>query len=215
MTQTGYAILKTHFDSIFLSARSGNGLEQLRDVYKKAFNTKINLYDIHQSNLRVSNNPISKIVTLIGPKNDEIKKGIIPCIDSINCVSLLDKKYFMGLNEDNISNYVEDIYMAMDNIMCADPLYNLPDSAVIDNPYLIFLRCCPFYFTYHHIAYVDYDMIGRCRDIFIDHLERSAICDSTEEAEKVLDSMATNNYSTTFEGIYSTLTCKNTVQLFC
>lgn len=215
MTQTGYAILKTHFDTLFLSAKIGTGYEHIRDVYSKAFATKLHMYSIHQSNLRVANNPIGKIVTLIGPNNDEIKKGIIPCIDTINCVSVLNKEYLMGLSEDNIEKYVEDIYMAMDNVMSADPLYNLPNGTIIDNPYLIFLRCCPLYFTYHHIAYVDPDMIDRCASIFIDHLERQGICDSTEEAKKVLESMASTKYSTTFEGIYSTITCNNTVQLFC
>ena len=215
MTQTGYAVLKTHFDKLFVGGYPGNGLEQLRDVYQFAFNTKINLFDIYQTNLRVGNNPISKIVTLVGPANDDIKRGIIPCIDSVNCVSVFDKNYLRGLTEDNIASYVKAVYMAMDNIMCADPLYNIPDGTVIDNPYLIFLRCCPFYFTYHHILHVDPDMIYRCNDIFIDWLERRAICDSVEEAQKVLESMATTKYSTTFEGIYSTLTCKNTVQLFC
>lgn len=215
MTPTGYAILKTHFDTIFQSGKIGTGYEHIRDTYHKAFGTQINLYDIHTTKLSVANNPISKITTFIGPKNDDLKKGIIPSIDSINCVNILDKQYLMGLTDDSIASYVEDIYMAMDNVMTADPLYNLPDGVVIDNPYLIFLRCCPLYFTYHHIAYVDPDMIPKCAQIFIDHLERKGICDSTEEAEKVLESMASTKYSTTFEGIYSTLTCNNTVQLFC
>ena len=215
MTPTGYAILKTHFDTIFEKAKHGTGYEHIRDTYEKAFGTQINLYNIHTTKLSISNNPISNITTFIGPKNDDLKKGIIPSIDSINSVNILDKRYLMGLTDDTIANYVEDIYMAMDNVMTADPLYNLPDSAVIDNPYLIFLRCCPLYFTYHHIAYVDPDMVPKCAQIFIDHLERKGICDSTEEAEKVLESMASTRYSTTFEGIYSTLTCNNTVQLFC
>lgn len=215
MTPTGYAILKTHFDTIFEKAKHGTGYEHIRDTYEKAFGTQINLYNIHTTKLSISNNPISKITTFIGPKNDDLKKGIIPSIDSINSVNILDKRYLMGLTDDTIANYVEDIYMAMDNVMTADPLYNLPDSTVIDNPYLIFLRCCPLYFTYHHIAYVDPNMVPKCAQIFIDHLERKGICDSTEEAEKVLESMASTRYSTTFEGIYSTLTCNNTVQLFC
>lgn len=215
MTQTGYAILKTHFDTIFQSAKLGTGYEHIRDTYHKAFGTQINRYSIHTSSLSVANNPISKITTFVGPKNDDLKKGIIPSIDTIHCVNVLDKQYLMGLSDYNIANYVEDVYMLMDNVMTADPLYNLSDSIIIDNPYLIFLRCCPLYFTYHHIAYVDPDMIPKCAQIFIDHLERKGICGSTEEAEKVLKSMASTKYSTTFEGIYSTLTCNNTVQLFC
>lgn len=215
MTQTGYAFLKTHFDTIFQNAKHGTGYEHIRDTYQKAFGTQINRYSIHSTRLSVNNNPVNMITTFIGPKNDDLKKGIIPSIDSIHCVNIFDKQYLMGLAEDNIASYVEDVYMAMDNVMTADPLYNLPDGIIIDNPYLIFLRCCPLYFTYHHIAYVDPDMIPKCAQIFIDHLERQGICDSTEEAEKVLESMASTKYSTTFEGIYSTLTCNNTVQLFC
>lgn len=214
MTPTGYAVLKMHFDQLFTKGHYGNGLEQIRDVYKFAFDTKIHLYDIHQTNFRVNNNPISRIVTLIGPKNDELHTGIIPCIDSINSVNIFDKKYLMGLTEDNVVDYAEEVYMAMHNVLSADPMYNLPDGIVVDNPYLIFLRCCPLYFTYNHILTVDHDLIDKCADIFIDFLERRGICYSAEEAKKVLNSMATNKYSTTFEGIYSTLTCKNTVKLF-
>lgn len=215
MTETGYAVLKTHFDTIFRSAKLGTGYEHIRDTYHKAFGMQINRYSIHTTKLSVSNNPIGKITTFVGPKNDDLKKGIIPSIDSINCVNIFDKQYLMGLNDDNIAAYVEDVYIAMDNVLMADPLYNMPDRAVIDNPYLIFLRCLPLYFTYHHIAYVDPDMIPKCAKIFIDHLERQGICDSTEEAEKVLESVISTKYSTTFEDIYSTLTCNNTVQLFC
>lgn len=214
MTPTGYAILKTHFDQLFTKGHYGNGLEHIRDVYRFAFDTKINLYDVHQTSFRVANNPISRIVTLIGPRNDELQKGIIPCIDSISCVNFFDKKYLMGLTEDNIVDYAGEVYAAMDNVLSADPMYNLPDGVIVDNPYLIFLRCCPLYFTYHHILTTDPDLIGKCTDTFTDFLERRGICDSTEEAKNVIRSIATSKYSTTFEGIYSTLTCKNTVKLF-
>ena len=212
MTRTGYADLKIHFDKLFVGGYPGNGLEQIRDVYKYAFGNKIHLYDIYQTNLRVGNNSICRIVTLIGPENDDIKSGIIPCIDSINCVSVFNKEYLQGLTSNNINSYIADVYDAMVNIMIADPLYNVSDPIARYNPYCAFLKCCPFYFTYHHIKYVNPDIIDNCTEQFTNILEKY-ICDA-EDAPKVMESIAASRYSTDFEEIYSTMTCKGTVELF-
>lgn len=210
MTRTGYSVLKTHFDSILNGGYHSTGLEQLRDVYTYAFGTKIHLYDVIQTPLRVSNNAVSKIVTLIGPKNDDLKCGFIPCLGALNCVSVFDKEYLKGPTEDNIDAYVMDVYNAMCNIMTADHLYNLSDSVARANPYCAFLKVCPFYFTYHHIVYTDPDLISRCGAF--EHILEKYICDS-EDAPKVLKSIGSNKYSTDFEDIYRVMTCNNSVEI--
>lgn len=210
MTQTGYAALKTHFDTLFTRGYNGNGLEQIRDVYSYAFGTKIHLYDVFHTPLRVANNAITRITTLVGPENDDLKHGIIPCLDSLQCVNIIKKDYMMGLSEDNIDEYIIDIYNAMCNIMIADPLYNVSDSVARDNPYCAFLKICPFYFTYHHIGYTDPDLIDKNKAF--EHILEKYICD-VDDVPKVLESIASNRYSTDFEDIYSTMTCKGTVDI--
>lgn len=211
MTQTGYSVLKDHFDKLFLGGYPGNGLEQIRDTYQFAFNTKIHLYDIYQTNLRVANNPISKIITLAGPDNPDIESGIIPCIDEMNCVNIFDKSYHMGLTEDNVNDYAEYVYSSMVTVVSADSLYNLTDPiSRTCSPYSVFLNFCPLYFTYHHIKYVDPELVESC-SIFKDTICRY-VC-SEEDVEMILKSLSSSKYSSTFEGIYSTMTCNNTVEL--
>lgn len=210
MTRTGYSVLKTHFDSIFTGSYHSNGLEQIRDVYSYAFGTKIHLYDVFQTQLRVSNNAVNKIITLIGPDNDDLKRGFIPCLGALNCVSVFSKEYLKGFNESNIDAYVMDVYNAMCNILTADPLYNVSDSVARANPYCAFLKICPFYFTYHHIAYVDPDLISKCEAF--EHILEKYICDS-EDAPKVLKSIGSHKYSTDFEDIYRVMTCNNTIDI--
>ena len=211
MTRTGYVALKNHFDTIFIKKHGiGNGYEQIRDVYTYAFGTKIHLYDVYHTNLRVANNAIDKITTLIGPENDDLKHGIIPCLDTLQCVNILKKEYMMGLTENNVDDYIMDVYNAMCNIMIADPLYNVSDNIARSNPYCAFLKICPFYFTYHHIAYVDADLINR--NNAFEHILEKYICD-VDDASKILESLAHNKYSTDFEEIYSTMTCNRTVDI--
>ena len=213
MTKTGYADMKTHFDKLFTGGYHVYGLEQIRDVYQYAFGSKVYLYDIFCTPLRVGNNSINKMMTFVGPvDDDELKSGIIPCLGDICCVSIFDKNYLMGLNQNNISQYVAEVYNAMCNIMIADPLYNLSDTHARENPYCAFLKCLPFYFTFHHVKYVEPDLVN-CNSAFISILEKY-ICSSDEDAKKIMQSIDSTKYSTDFEDIYSTMTCKNTVELF-
>lgn len=210
MTRTGYAALKSHFDKLFVGGYSGNGLEQIRDVYSYAFGTKVHLYDIFQTPLRVYNNAVNKIVTLIGPENDDLKTGIIPCLDSLDCVSIFSNEYLKGLTKENIDQYVIEVYTSMNNVMVADHLFNVSDSIARDNPYCAFLKCCPFYFTYHHIKYVAPDLVYQCK-AFESILEKY-ICDS-EDVHKVLESISTSKYNPEFEDIYAIMTCSGTVDI--
>ena len=213
MTRTGYADMKTHFDKLFTGGYRVYGLEQIRDVYQYAFGSKVYLYDIFSTPLKVGNNSINKMMTLVGPVDDEeLKSGIIPCLNDLCCVSIFDKDYLMGLTEDNISEYTMEVYNAMCNIMHADPLYNMSDAYARENPYCAFLKCLPFYFTFHHVKYVEPDLVDKT-PAFSTILEKY-ICSSDEDAEKIMESLNSTRYSADFEDIYSTMTCKNTVELF-
>jgi len=211
MTRTGYFVLKDHFDKLLLGGYPGNGLEQIKDTYQFAFGTKIHLYDVYQTNLRVMNNPINKIITLVGPDNPDLKMGIIPCLDDMNCVSVFDKEYFMGLTTESINDYAMQVYSAMVTIVSADHLFSLVDPiSRMSSPYSSFLNFCPLYFTFHHIKTVAPDLMCDC-NTFISILDRYTC--NEEDAEKILDFLYKSKYSPCFEDIYSAMTCNNTVEL--
>lgn len=211
MATTGYVALKDHFDRFIKGAYRGNGLERIRDVYEDAFGKKINLYDVYQSSLRVSNNAINGIITLVGPSDDNIKTGIMPCGGDLVSVSVLSADYLKGINASNIDSYVMEIFAAMKVIVFGDNLANnLNDKIARNIPYCAFLRMCPFYFTFHHINTCFPDMIGA--SAFSDILEKY-FC-GEEDIEKIMKSLCSRKYDPSFEGIYSTMTCNNTVDLF-
>ena len=213
MTRTNYIALKEHFDRLIIGSHyHSNGLEQIRDVYRYAFGQKIHIYDVYQTSLRERNNCINKIISLVGPANDDIKTGIIPCLDDIACVNIFNNDYFKGITTENIDDYVIDVYIAMTNVMIADPMYNVSDAIARANPYCAFIKLCPFYFTYHHILDTNPDIIGYCKS-FRNILEKY-ICKNDEDIDKVLESICTRKFSSDFEDIYSTMTCNNTVELF-
>ena len=75
---TNYENMKNHFDKLIKGGYpTSHGLESIRSVYEDAFNKKINLYDVYQTNLKVSTNPVGGLITLIGPYNDNLPEGFI------------------------------------------------------------------------------------------------------------------------------------------
>lgn len=208
MTRTGYAVMKQHFDKI-MTTGTPNPLAQIKDTYEFAFGTKIHMYDVYETSVRLPNNPITKIVTLVGEKDDSIKTGIIPCLNDICVVDICDKDYFKGVNEENVDEYIMHIYRAMFNIMIANPLFSMHDKIARDNPYIAFLKICPFYFTYHHTRSV----YGKSsdREIFKELLEKF-IC-NTDDISDIMESMISNKYSSDFEDIYRTMTCNGKIEI--
>lgn len=218
MVKSGYSAIKNHFDGIFNgNTRCGNGLEQIRDVYESAFGVVLSKYDIYTTNLRVSNNPISQIVTLVGPESDTIPTGIIPTIAVPNtvlaCVNIINRDYFKGINYFNITNYIYTIYWAMRNIMIGDSMFNVSDRIARNNPYCAFLKCYPLYATYHHVCNVAKEEAFRDVAIstFKDIIEKDIY--SSDDVDRLLEFLCNNKYSTDFDDIYRTITCKGTLDI--
>ena len=211
MTRTGYAAIKKHFDGLMRGSinTTVSGLAQIKDTYELAFGTKIHMYDVYQTSVKLPNNPINKIITLVGEKDDSIKTGIIPCLNDICAVNILDKDYFMGLTLDNVNEYVMFVYQSMCNIMIGCPMYNLSDKIAMNNPYVAFLKVCPFYFTYHHLKYVNPNVLD-C--LALKEILEKYICD-VEDIPTILHSIQSNKYSEDFEDIYKTMTCNGTVEI--
>ena len=62
MATTGYAVLKKHFDRLFVGGYPGNGFEPIRTVYETAFDRKINLFDVYHTELWCAHNSIISII---------------------------------------------------------------------------------------------------------------------------------------------------------
>lgn len=64
MTRTGYTAIKKHFDGLMCSSinTTVSGLAQIKDTYELAFGTKIHMYDVYQTSVKLPNNPINKII---------------------------------------------------------------------------------------------------------------------------------------------------------
>lgn len=215
MTKSGYMVLKDHFDNLFKIQSPGTGFERIRETYKEGLNFPIGLYDVNSTEISIANNPIRFFTTLVGPDNDEmdIPIGIIPAYDNIHSVNFIDKKYFLGLDEDNVVDYMVTVFDAIENLLKADSMYSIRLSANYPNPYLEFLHILPIYITFNHIREVNYSMIGVLRKHILNWLEKFA-CDSMDDAKLLFKSMEDNDYYNTFENVYRTVTCDNTIVLF-
>ena len=219
MIKSGYHVIKDHFDGIMNGTRiKGNGLEGIRDVYEDSFGTRISKYDVYTTNLRMSTNPISQIITLVGPADPDLKIGIIPTISmtgsGLACVSLISKDFLNGFDANNVAEYIHTIYHSIENIMIADRLYSMPDRIAINNPYCIFLKCYPLYMTFYHMLTIGGNMQDcyiQAVDEFKDIVDKYIV--SGDDSEKVLKSLTDSKYSENFEDIYRALSCKGEVEL--
>lgn len=210
MANTEYAVLKKHFDKLIYGAGYPGGLEPIRDTYERAFNIKINLYDVYQTNSKFYRNPLNGIITLIGPKsNNVIPSGIIPCNNDVFSVNVFDEDIFKDSDSIDAESYIYDVYKSMKNVVEMDTFYSC-DSKARENPYLAFIKCCPLYFTFHHIKDTKPELLKK--DVFIDLIEKYIVVASDSNA--IYESMLSTKYSTDIDIIYNTITAKNTVELF-
>ena len=207
---TEYAILKQHFDKLLVGGFSGTGLEGIRDVYERMFNRRINLYDVYQTNLRFNHNPVGSIITLVGPdlKDDdpEIPEGFMPYEKGIGLVSLMSDDILKGVRSEDANWYSNAVYKAIDSVISKDPFYG-GDMAARNNPHTAFLRLAPFYFTYHHLdscapSAIDYDVLHNLVEKYI----------TTDDIDKIIDTVKKDKYTTEEEGIYYTMSAHNSIE---
>ena len=211
MYNNDYSILKQHFDKLIYGGGYpiNNGLEPIRDSYERAFNRKINLFDVYETKFRLHTNPLSGIVTLVGPEQDDVPSGIIGCYNNVFSVNILPDSIFRGINPENGFEYINTVYNAMENVVQMDT-FHVSDTMAWRNPYLVFIKCCPFYFTYHHIR----DSQPQLMDdyIFKKFLERYIVAND-EDIDVVYDSVKNSKFSADSDIIYKTMTVGNKVEL--
>lgn len=216
--KTHYAILKHHFDKLLFGGYPNNtGLEPIRDVYSKAYNSPINMHDIYSSKLNLSSNPISEIITLVGPDDydDEeslgIPVGVMPSNNSIAYVNIFEDDILKGLSGGAAKQYAEKVHDAMFDIVMLDRFYGNKRYR-IRHPYMEFIKAVPLYFSFHHIKEC-VPCVLEDDKTFTYILEKYYICDE-EKTKKVYDSLMESKYSENIEDIISTVFCKNTVEFF-
>lgn len=214
MANTPYVALKHHFDKLLCGGYQtnyfGSGFEPIRDTYERAFGRKINLYDVYQTAIGISHNPINRIITLIGPENDEpISTGIMMSGPDIVSVNTFTEDIFKGIPESEAGNYISEVYNSIANVVSMDRFY-ASDTIARENPYMTFIKACPFYLTFHHVKECCPHLLKD--KVFMEILEKYIV--TGEDAEKVLDSVKSTKFNQDSEIIYATMTCKNSVDLF-
>lgn len=210
MAATGYAVLKKHFDKLFVGGYPGNGFEPIRTVYETAFDRKINLFDVYQTDLRCAHNPVNGIITLVGPDEGETPYGTMMCNDSIVHVCVISEDFLKGISAEGFKEYVNFVYNSMHNIVVRDRFYWTDEDARA-NAYVSFIKCVPFYFTWHHCK-THLQHIFQVEP-FKELMEKFILSDEEEES-KVFESLKSAKYSEDPCIIYRTMTCAGTVDLF-
>lgn len=204
--KTDYVKLKRHFDKLLFGGYPYNtGLEPIRDTYKYAFNNEINLYDAYESKMNIMGNPITSLISLVGPDDDEIplQRGIMVVGNSLACVSVFADGILKGSIE---KCYIDEVFKSMSNVVASDQLYR-PDILAIQNPYMTFIKTIPLYMTYHHINECAPSI---CDDsIFINIIKKYYCAD--DDTEKLYDSLTSTKFSEDIDEIISTITCKGTI----
>lgn len=213
--KTPYATLKHHFDKLLIGGYPNNSnLDPIRDTYTYAFDRPINLFDVYTSHFRgiSSHNPISALVTLVGPK-DEIElgvpEGIMECNGEIVSVNIFSRDIFKGFSKDiDKEYYIRNVYDSMNKIVEMDVFFR-NSSFSRNNPYSLFVRCLPFYFTFHHIQ----DCVPNEIDnkIFKELIEKYIT--TGDDADILLSSVMSRKYSENIDDIISTMTAKNKIFL--
>lgn len=215
---TQYAILKHHFDKLLFGGYPNNtGLEPIRDVYQRAFNKPINMHDIYATQLKVSSNPLSEIITLIGPDDESEEPqdlgyptGIMPSSSGIVHVSIFDDSILKGLSGDSAKSYAEAVHATMLDIITVDRFYKNKRYRG-EHPYMQFIKAVPLYFAFHHIKECVPSVLNDT-NTFKDILEKYYICN--DNTIKVYESLMDRKYSENVEDIISTISCKNTVEFY-
>lgn len=214
MTSIRYTMLKGHFDKIWTEAKLGNGLEDLRDTYMKAFDKFLGNYDICTTTLKSANNPIQNLCTIIGPKEEvPFPEGIIPSYKTLTYSHFFDKDYFMGLNEDNMQDYFNMVSAAIYYIIYHDATRPFDVKERMD-PYKQVLRMLPIYLAYHHMLYVNPDLPKETLTNIVKYEIAFYFTGLDEdECNKVAHNIIDNKYVSTFERMYKLFTCENEISL--
>lgn len=209
---TGYAAIKTHFDRLFNNMAFPIDFDHTRSVYSNAFNIPTAAYPMYAQPLKVMNNPINRIVTFAVNKSldvDKVPYGIMPSINGIDYIHILDYEFGNGITEKNLENYIRHVYRYISDIVSYDKFADADGRT----PYGIFLRACPIYFTYHHIDSVAGNIASEMSlPIFNNFADE--IVKNENDIEALLESISSTTYNPTFESICSVVTCKNTIELY-
>lgn len=207
--RTAYAALKKHFDRLINGEFLQNtGLEPIRDTYADCFGKPINLYEVYQSRIIEPNNPVSSILTLVGPDNDDIPTGLMWDNKDKVSVNLFDEDQInYGVGESEIEGYIKNVYESMRNITVNDRFYR-SGFGVGEDPYRVFISLVPFYFTYHHVN----DCLSHVmvKKPFIELLEKYIMVKDCN-VEAIYDSVSKAGYSDEIEDIYKAITDQNKI----
>ncbi len=210
---SGYSTMKNHFNELYRGAyKKSNGLEMIRNIYKDMFSKKIGMYDVYESSINTDTNPVDTIVSLVGPRpEDYIPSGLIRYYKRTGVVNIIPNTYLdEGITKETFKSYINIVYNAMNNIVRFDNLW-LPDREAADNPFSVFIKSCPFYFTFHHAMECIPEMI--VEEEFKNLLLKNLVSDD-EEADAILNSISGNKCSNKMEDIYKIMTVSNSVDLF-
>lgn len=213
MSATAYAKLKDHFDKLVLGGYPKNTrLEPIRTTYEDMFDMRIDRQDVYETKLLIPSNPISSIITLVGPETDSndncIPTGLIGSNESnVHYINHFTSDSFMD-NEESNEKYIKEVFRIMYDIMEYDRFAINLYKNIPSNPYVCTLSTYPFYFTYHHAKEVYPNLITS--KVFYELLEKYYV-DEKDLQDKLMDSLYNSKYTPDTERIYSIMTCKNTI----
>lgn len=208
---TNYENMKIHFDKLIKGGYPpSHGLEPIRSVYEDTFNMKINLYDVYQTDLKVSTNPVGGLITLIGPYNDNLPEGFIMNEDGkVYYVKQFTNDIMKDIDKDALKEYTNCVFYCMREIVEFDAFKVGNERFASYNPYLVTVFAYPLYFTFHHIKSCFPTLLDT--DLFIDIIEKHYM--DTEYAASVLNSLNDHKYTTDPNKIYNIMTCGNTIPI--
>lgn len=224
MTISEYEPLKYHFDRLMLGEpinalntriqKINSGLEPIRTTYEKSFGININSLDVYETNISLKNNPVSRIITLVGPfgeNGDDYPCGVMYSNGEIVCVNHFSDNINRGLSREEVPVYAGEVYAIMDTIVSMDQLCK-SDLDAINNPYITLLKSYPFYFMVNHLKSIG--MINELPgDFFLSILEKYILYDR-DDIKMLMDSLLYSEYSNDPEVIYYQMTCGNRILLF-
>ncbi len=222
---TKYFYLKDHFDRVLLNMNNRSS-EYIRDTYETAYKTQINLFDVYQDDIKVANNPIDSICTLVGPDDrvDNVPDGIMVDRFGVVYTHVIGTSTVQLLNSKNITSYVREIHNACREVISRDQFYG-NDKEARNNMLVAATRCLPFYITFCHIKGIITDHRGSFAesDDFYDKLNKEYvsiltkyIVDTIDSANEIIDYLLDNSRKMDADicNIYNLMTCSNTVELF-
>lgn len=211
---TGYCTMKNHFNELYRGAyKKSNGLEMIRNMYKEMFSKKLGRYDIYETRINVGDNLVDTIVSFVGPKSEDgyLPTGLVRYYKNTGVVNFIPDSYLNdGVSKETFRSYINIIYNAMSNIVRFDNFW-LPDKEAVDNPFSVYIKSCPFYYTFHHAMECMPEVVDE--EAFRIILSKYLVSDD-EEIDEILNSISGNKCSSRMEDVYKVMTASNTVDLF-